>query len=120
MGAGPSPIGPSGLIPPYVSGITAPQHGMPSCGTPFGIPGPPHVPFGGPAGVVKHSMKRHTRMHIPESPRNIGIHLRERPGYSVPHMPNRARITEQMIQPSLPFNQPHILRHESVNANSCY
>lgn len=119
MAAGASPIGPSGLIPPYVSGITAPPWGMPMCGTQISLPGPPHVPFGGPAGLKRHKMVRHTPMRIPEPPRGTTIHLRERPGYSVPAMPNRARITEQMISPSLPFNQPRILRHESVNGNSC-
>ena len=115
MAGAPSPIGPSGLIPPYVSGITAPQWGMPSSATQIGLPGPPHIPFGGPAGLRKTEMIRHTRMHIPEAPSNLKIHLRERPGYSVPAMPNRARITEQMISPSLPFNQPRMLRHEYVH-----
>lgn len=115
MPYGASPIGPSGLMPPYVSGITAPQYGMPMSGTQIGLPGPPHVPFGGPAGLEKTSLVRHTKIHIPEPPRTMKVHLRERPGYSVPAMPNRAHITEQMIQPSLPFDQPRILRHESVH-----
>jgi len=114
MPYGASPIGPSGLIPSHVSGITAPQWGAPMSGTPFGLTGPPYVPFGGPAGPQKHVMKRSTRIHIPEPPRTIGIHLRERPGYSAPQMPNRVRITEQMIHPSMPFNQPRMQRHESV------
>ncbi len=119
MPYGASPIGPSGLMPPYVAGITAPQYGMPIGPTPLGLPGPPHVPFGGPAGLKSHKMVRHTRMHIPEAPSHLKVHLRERPGYSAPAMPNRVRITEQMISPSLPFNQPQMLRHESVNSNSC-
>ena len=112
--AGASPIGPSGLIPSHVAGITAPQWGMPMSGTPIGLPGPPHVPLGGPAGLKKHVIKRHTRIHIPEPTKQMKIHVREQPGYSYPAPPNRAWITEQMIHPSLPFNQPRILRREMV------
>ena len=38
----------------YIAGVTAPQYGMPMCGTPIGLPGPPHVPLGVPAGLQKH------------------------------------------------------------------
>lgn len=120
MPYGASPIGPSGLMPPYVSGITAPQYGMPMSGTPIGLPGAPHIPFGGPASVTKHWMKNRTKMHIPQAPRSIGTTVRSQPGYSAPAMPNRVRINEQMISPSLPFNQPRMQRHQSVNSNSCY
>ena len=114
MPYGASPIGPSGLIPPHVAGITAPEWGAPMSGTPFGLTGPPHVPFGGPAGVRDHTMTRNTRIRIPEPPSSMKVHLRERPGYSAPQMPNRVRITEQMIHPSMPFNQPRMQRHQSV------
>src|SRR4051794_20129056 len=45
------PVGNNGLVPNYVSGITAPQYGMPYVGTPIGLPGPPHIPLGIPAGL---------------------------------------------------------------------
>ena len=47
------PMGSSGGTVPqnYISGVTGPQYGMPMVGTPIGLPGPPHVPFGIPAGL---------------------------------------------------------------------
>ena len=50
----------------YIAGVTAPQYGMPMCGTPIGLPGPPHVPLGVPAGLQKHTIVNHTRVHMPE------------------------------------------------------
>jgi tetratricopeptide (TPR) repeat protein len=35
-------------------GIRAPQYGMARTGTPIGLPGPPHIPFGAPAGFQRH------------------------------------------------------------------
>lgn len=112
---GPSPLGPSGLIPNHVAGLTAPQWGIPTSGTPIGLPGPPHLPFGGPAGLKKHTIKRHVRMHLPEPTKHQTIHVREQPGYSYPAPPNRAIIREQTIHPSLPFGQPRMLQHERVH-----
>jgi len=110
-----SPMGPSGLIPSHVAGITAPQWGIPTSGTPIGLPGPPHIPFGGPAGLKSHRIQRHVKMDIPQPTKHQVIHVREQPGYSYPEPPNRAIIREQRIHPSLPFNQPRILRHECVH-----
>src|SRR5438067_1291786 len=64
-GMGPMPVG-SGVAPNYVAGITAPQYGMPMSGTPIGLPGPPHIPLGVPAGLQKHQMINHTKMHLPQ------------------------------------------------------
>ena len=44
----------------YMAGVTAPQYGMPMCGTPIGLPGPPSVPLGVPAGLQKHVIENHT------------------------------------------------------------
>ena len=110
----PMPFGASGLVPNYVAGITAPQYGMPYVGTPIGLPGPPHVPFGGPAGLQKHVMKNHTHMSIPGPTQNVKIHVRQQPGQSYPKPANRAWINEQMIHPSLPFEQPHWDMHEGL------
>ena len=50
----------------YVAGVTAPQYGMPMCGTPIGLPGPPHVPLGVPAGLQRHEIVNHTCVCLPE------------------------------------------------------
>ncbi len=110
----PMPFGASGLVPNYVAGITAPQYGMPYVGTPIGLPGPPHIPLGGPAGLNKHVMTNHTHMHIPGPTQNVHLHVRQRPGQSYPRPANRAWIHENMIHPSLPFEQPHWDMHEAI------
>ena len=58
-------------LPPFVAGMTAPQYGMPMSGTPIGLPGPPHVPLGVPAGLQKHVIANHTKMHIPPPVREV-------------------------------------------------
>jgi hypothetical protein len=112
---GPMPFGATGgLVPNYVSGVTAPQYGMPYTGTPIGLPGPPHIPLGGPAGLQRHVMKNHTHMHIPGPTESMKINVRQQPGYSYPKPANRIHIKEQTIHPSLPFEQPHWDMHERI------
>ncbi|MEX2173529.1 MAG: hypothetical protein WD872_04150 [Pirellulaceae bacterium] len=115
---GMGPMGTSGLVPNYVAGITAPQYGMPLTGTPIGLPGPPHIPLGGQAGLNKHVMKNHTRMHIPGPTEKFKIHVRQQPGFSYPKPANRVHIREQMIHPSLPFEQPHWDMHERIGGGA--
>ena len=111
---GPAPAGPTGLLPSHVAGVTAPTWGMPMSGTPIGLPGPPHIPHGGPAGLQRHTITNHTRTHIPEPTRHLSVNVRQQPGFSYPTPPNRVHITEQSIHPTLPYDQPRILRHEQV------
>src|SRR2546423_5302144 len=101
--AGPpaGPYGNTGLVPNYVSGITAPQYGMPYVGTPIGLPGPPHIPLGVPAGLQRHTMTNHTHMNIPQPAANFRVHVRQRPGQSYPKPVTHMYIREQMIHPSL-------------------
>jgi len=121
MGAPCPPYGASGgLVPNYVAGITAPQYGMPYVGTPIGLPGPPHIPLGGPAGLNKHVMKNHTHMHIPGPTEHMKIHVRQQPGLSYPKPANRIHIREQTIHPSLPFEQPHWDMHERIPGGAPY
>ena len=47
----------------YIAGVNGPQYGMPMCGTPIGLPGPPSVPLGVPAGLQKHDDRQpHARL----------------------------------------------------------
>ena len=107
-------MGPTGLMPNHVAGVTAPEWGMPITGTPIGLPGPPHIPLGGPAGLQSHTMTNRTHVNMPEPTRHMKIDVKQVPGFSYPTPPNRVQITEQMLQPSLPFDQPRIMRHELV------
>ena len=117
---GPSMGGPYGIAPNYISGVTSTQWGMPMSGTPIGLPGPPHIPLGGPAGLQKHVIRNHTRMDIPDPPQDMTIDVRSMPGYNYPMPANRLKITEQNIHPSIPFQQPHYNKHMHVNQGSGY
>lgn len=97
-------------LPGYVAGVTLPEYGMPISGTPIGLPGPPHIPFGAPAGLQKHVIKNHTHMNIPEPVEKFKIHVKQNPGYSYPQPVSRMRIHEQNIYPSLPYGVPHYMQ----------
>jgi hypothetical protein len=98
----------------YVAGVSAPQYGMPMCGTPIGLPGPPSVPLGVPAGLQEHVMKNHTRVHLPEPTEKVRIDVKEVPGYSYPKPANHARVVERSSPGVGWFNQPLSDRHERV------
>jgi len=91
------PLGSGPITTPvdYISGVTGPQYGMPMCGTPIGLPGPPHVPLGAPASLQKHVMRNYTMVHIPAAPRRVRINVRQDPGFSYPRPANKAFIVEQ-------------------------
>jgi hypothetical protein len=109
---GPTPmgiatVGPQSLASAPISGINMQGYGYPSVGTPLGLPGPPHIPFGGPAGLQSHVMKNKTHYHMPGPTERFTVRMRETPGYSYPKPPSHMHIREQRIHPSLPFNQPY-------------
>ena len=97
MGGGPGPMPgpPMSLSPANVAGVTAPQYGMPITGTPIGLPGPPHIPLGSPAGLQKHVMRDWSQHHIPGPTEKVKINMRQHPGYSYPKPANRAYIVEK-------------------------
>jgi len=96
--------GPGGL-PPGLMG--AGQYGMPITGTPIGLPGPPHIPLGVPAGLKKHVMHNWTSRHIPDPVSKLKINVKQRPGISYPQPPNRAWVTEDTIHSAPHFSNRH-------------
>jgi hypothetical protein len=100
------PIDPMSAPPNMVAGVTAPQYGMTYSGTPIGLPGPPHIPFGHPAGLQQHVMKNKTHMHIPDPVDKMKMTVRQQPGYSYPTPPSHIRIHEQNIHPGYPAGRP--------------
>ena len=131
MGGGPGympgmpggPCGPGGgygtmgqipMPPELVAGITAPQYGMPYVGTPIGLPGPPHIPLGNPAGLQKHVMTNHTKFHIPPPTKRMDIHVKQKPGFSYPKPPSHVHITEHAHVPPVHFRQPFSDKHEHM------
>ncbi|NND96080.1 MAG: hypothetical protein HKN47_01985, partial [Pirellulaceae bacterium] len=101
-GCGPGCSPTPGQLPGMISGVNAPQYGMPMSGTPIGLPGPPHIPMGHPASLTKHVIRNHTPMHIPRPVDTMKIDVRHQPGYSYPNPVSRVRITEQNIHPGVP------------------
>lgn len=114
---GVSPLGPTGLTPAYVSGITIPEYGMPYVGTQIGLPGPPHIPLGGPAGLQRTILKDKTHYHMPGPVESFRTTIREQPGYSYPKPPSHMHIREQHIHPSLPFRQSYHDQTEVIPMN---
>ena len=102
-----SPIGPANNPPNMVAGVTAPQYGMPQSGTPIGLVGPPHIPFGSPAGLQSHVIRNRTHMNIPDPVTKMKGTVRQQPGYSYPTPPSRFHIKEQNINPGYPSGRPH-------------
>jgi hypothetical protein len=111
MGVGDCAQLPMGL-PGMVAGVTAPQYGMPITGTPIGLPGPPHIPLGHPAGLKKHVIRNHTHMNIPRPTEKVSMHVRQQPGMSYPAPADRIHISEQNIHPGI-ANGRGLYQHQS-------
>ena len=97
---------PSQLPPAFVAGMTAPEYGMPRVGTPIGLPGPAHIPLGVPAGLQRHSITNHTKMHIPPPARELRLHVQQHPGLSYPKPARHAYIAERHDVPHVRLRQP--------------
>ncbi len=80
-----TPVAGMGATPPW---------GMPITGTPIGLPGPPHLPYGVPAGLRSHTVRNLSDNHIPEPTRDLLIDVRHNPGYSVPEPVRHVPLTE--------------------------
>jgi len=125
--AGATPLGiptgcPTTMPVGYIGGVTVPQWGMPMCGTPIGLPGPPYVPLGIPAGLQKHVMKNHTRVHLPEPTHRVRLDVKQKPGFSYPRPANHARIVERTRLGAGYFKQPLCERWVRIkpNCNNTY
>jgi hypothetical protein len=91
----------AGFAPPAVppNMIAAVDWGMPMSGTPIGLPGPPHVPLGTPAGLTKHVMKNKTRVIMPPPVARTDITVKQRPGLNYPRPVTRVRVDETRREP---------------------
>ena len=90
----------------YISGETGPHYGMPYTGTNIGLPGPPHIPLGGPAGLRKYEMHNHTAMQIPAPTPKVSVHMKQKPGLSYPRPADKVFIQERNIRPQHYNSQP--------------
>jgi hypothetical protein len=112
--------GPYGNPPNMVAGVTAPQYGMTYTGTPIGLPGPPHIPLGAPAGLKQHVIKNHTHMSIPDPVDKMKMHVRSIPGQHYPQPPSRVHIREQNIHPGYQTGKPLQYHHSQAVAPNAY
>jgi hypothetical protein len=102
-GGGPMPMAAGA---PPIAGVTVQDWGMPMSGTPIGLPGPPHVPLGVPAGLVKHQITNRTHVHLPNPVRKIDMVVKQSPGMSYPTPPSHVRIHERSFAPGMNFPNP--------------
>ncbi len=106
MGMPHPPYSTGSVMPNYISGVSGPQWGMPMSGTPIGLPGPPHVPHGGPAGLQEHTMYNHTHMYMPSPVRDMRFHVQQTPGFSYPAPANRVYVRDRTLMPQHVYLQP--------------
>lgn len=81
-------------VPPHMIAGMNPQYGMPYTGTPIGLPGPPHIPLGSPAGLRKHVMVNRTKVMMPPPTPQLKVSVKQRPGINYPRPVNKVKIDE--------------------------
>jgi hypothetical protein len=88
---------PAALPPNMIAG--GPTWGMPITGTPIGLPGPPHIPLGGPAGLQRHVINNRTRVHMPPPVEQMTMSVKQRPGMNYPRPVNHVTVDEVHREP---------------------
>ncbi len=69
---------------PPISGVNIPVWGQPYVGTPIGLPGPTHLPLGGPASLQSHTVVNRTKTSLPEPVKHMNVGVKHNPGISLP------------------------------------
>lgn len=72
-----------------------PNWGMPITGTPIGLPGPPHLPYGGPAGLKSHTVRNNTEMDLPKEVDHMLVDVKHEPGYRLPKPVRHIQYSEK-------------------------
>ncbi|QDU39049.1 hypothetical protein Mal4_33840 [Maioricimonas rarisocia] len=89
------PAGPGQPAYNPISGVSGvPMWGYPHVGTPIGLPGPPHLPLGGPAGLRSHTVRNLTDVDLGKPVQDMLIDVRHEPGYRLPHPVKHVEYTE--------------------------
>lgn len=79
-----------------ISGVAGtPTWGMPLTTTPIGLPGPPHLPYGRPAGLRSHTIRNLTENHIPDPADHLLIDVKHDPGIRMPEPVKHIEYTEK-------------------------
>lgn len=78
-----------------ISGVgPTPIWGMTTSGTPIGLPGPPHLPYGGPAGLKSHTVRNLSKNDLPKPTDHMLIDVKHNPGYRLPAPVKHIQYTE--------------------------
>ncbi len=85
----------SGIPGQPISGVNMQAWGMPITGTPIGLAGPPHLPYGGPASLQSHTMRNRTNVNLPNPVKDVLIDVRHEPGISLPEPVRYIEYTEK-------------------------
>ena len=99
------PLGPVagiGMTPPW---------GMPSVGTPIGLPGPPHLPLGGPAGLRSYTVRDRSSHRIPSPTSDLLVDVKQNPGFNIPEPVRHIQYEE-----THPTHAPGELAHPGSQA----
>lgn len=88
------PAGPG--QPPYdpIVGVNGPMYGYPRTGTPIGLVGPPHIPYGRPAGLQSHTVRNTTDYDVAPPVDHMLIDVRQNPGIHMPDPVKYMQYTE--------------------------
>jgi hypothetical protein len=85
-----------------VTGAPAQSWGMPITGTPMGLAGPAHLPYGGPAGLQSYTVRNKTRQRIPEPVEHFRLDVKHEPGIRLPDPVNYVEYKEKHFVPTDP------------------
>lgn len=88
---------PAPVPPQMLAG--GPTWGHPITGTPIGLPGPPHIPLGSPAGLQRHVIKNRTRVVMPPPVTQMSMSVKQRPGMNYPRPVNHVAVDEVHREP---------------------
>lgn len=101
----PGPMIVGGYAPPGrpayhpVAGVgPVPSWGQPITGTPIGLPGPPDLPYGGPAGLQSHTVRNLTSVDVGKPVEHMLIDVKHKPGISLPKPVNYIYYEEEHPQ----------------------
>ncbi|HUG90905.1 MAG TPA: hypothetical protein VML55_08735 [Planctomycetaceae bacterium] len=72
-----------------------PSWGMPRTGTPIGLPGPTHIPYGKPAGLKSHTMRNLTDVDLGKPVDHMLIDVKHEPGLSLPKPVKHVKYEEE-------------------------
>jgi hypothetical protein len=97
MGMPTGGFAPPAVPPNMIAG--GPQWGMPITGTPIGLPGPPHIPLGTPAGLRQHVITNRTRIMIPPPVEKVEMSVKQRPGLNYPRPVDHVYVDETQREP---------------------